>query len=250
MNKLIFIFFSLIFFVNANANVKETFDNGNKAFKAKDYATAALLFDNLIVSGVEDASVYYNLGNAYYKLNNFSGAIFNYEKARKLKPNQEDINNNLQMAYQQMSAIHPEVNMQYEQGFVNTLISKYSPSQWSKGMLICLWAGVFLFVYFLYTKNDKTRRLTLITSSISLVMCIVLLSFTFLRIHNDKAFAFAIVHQIETTSKTEPFHNANTVSILSEGQKVLIIDRNGEWIKVRNNDGEEGWLAKATIKEI
>ena len=37
-------------------------------------------------SGKESAEVYFNLGNAYYKLNRVAPAIYNYEKSLQLKP--------------------------------------------------------------------------------------------------------------------------------------------------------------------
>lgn len=52
----------------------------------------------LVKEGLVSYKLFYNLGNAYYKNNQIGKAIYNYELAHKLMPNNEDIKTNLQIA--------------------------------------------------------------------------------------------------------------------------------------------------------
>ena len=52
----------------------------------------------VIGRGYESWELYYNLGNAFYKNRQIGPAILNYEKARKLAPNNEDVLFNLELA--------------------------------------------------------------------------------------------------------------------------------------------------------
>ena len=50
--------------------------------------------------------------------------------------------------------------------------------------------------------------------------------------------------------KSDPAYSAGDVYALAAGQKLRIIDRSGEWMKVRNGIGQEGWIASKNVKEI
>ena len=63
----------------------------NKVYSEGDYHVAINLYEEVINSGLESAELYYNLGNSYYKVNLIPAAILNYEKAKKLKPNDWNI---------------------------------------------------------------------------------------------------------------------------------------------------------------
>ena len=61
------------------------------------YNEAADLYQQIIETGYESAEVYYNLGNSYYKMSDLPNAILNYERAKLLAPNDEDIAFNLEL---------------------------------------------------------------------------------------------------------------------------------------------------------
>ncbi|MCB0296035.1 MAG: tetratricopeptide repeat protein, partial [Calditrichaeota bacterium] len=55
-------------------------------------------YRKIVDSGFEASQVYYNMGNCYYKQDRTGLAVLYYEKARKLNPNDREINENLQLA--------------------------------------------------------------------------------------------------------------------------------------------------------
>ncbi|HDI51048.1 MAG TPA: tetratricopeptide repeat protein, partial [Bacteroidetes bacterium] len=57
------------------------FQQGNEFYKAGDYEKAARAYEQILQMGYESAAIYYNLGNAYFKLHQNSRAILNYERA-------------------------------------------------------------------------------------------------------------------------------------------------------------------------
>ena len=50
----------------------------DSAYATADYATAIHIYEQLLATEGEAASVYYNLGNAYYKSNDIAHSILNY----------------------------------------------------------------------------------------------------------------------------------------------------------------------------
>ena len=62
------------------------------------FAEAAEQYENLVSQGVRDGSVWYNLGNAYFKSGRLGLAILNYERALAQMPGDADTKANLEFA--------------------------------------------------------------------------------------------------------------------------------------------------------
>ena len=62
------------------------FDAANAAYADGRYEEAAAGYEALLAEG-ENATLYYNLGNARFKQGELAQAILNYERALRLKPN-------------------------------------------------------------------------------------------------------------------------------------------------------------------
>ena len=91
----IFLLFTCCFFAIPVEAVTKT--EADKAYQEKKYQQAIKDYESLLHSGVS-ASLYYNLGNAYYRTGNITKAILNYERAALLEPGNSDIRFNLQFA--------------------------------------------------------------------------------------------------------------------------------------------------------
>src|SRR5207245_9048665 len=78
--------------------VNEAFKKGNDAYYRGDYATAIDAYEKVAGVGVVNEGLYYNLGNSYYRAGRLGPAIYNYERALSLDPDQEDAAYNLRIA--------------------------------------------------------------------------------------------------------------------------------------------------------
>ncbi len=70
----------------------------NERYERREYAEAAQQYEALIARGYGDASVYFNLGNAYLESGDLGRAILSYLRARELAPRDSDIRTNLDLA--------------------------------------------------------------------------------------------------------------------------------------------------------
>ena len=70
----------------------------NDLYSSKQYKKAVDIYETLIAQGIENGFLHYNLGNAYFRLNNLGAAIFNYNQAKKLIPRFEDLEANFRYA--------------------------------------------------------------------------------------------------------------------------------------------------------
>ena len=76
---IIFLFISVFSFADDNTILLE---KGNKAYNDKFYQEAINNYLNVIKNGLESPSLYYNLGNAYFKKEEYAAAILYFEKAK------------------------------------------------------------------------------------------------------------------------------------------------------------------------
>jgi len=93
------------FFCNAEAGEgkwEEVFFEANRAYKEGRFNDAVEGYRQLIRSDHCGGHVFYNLGNAYFRLNQLGKAILNYERARVLLPRDADLIFNLHHARDQV----------------------------------------------------------------------------------------------------------------------------------------------------
>jgi len=63
------------------------------------YRKAAMHFDRIVRDGdVHNGKLYYNIGNAYFRMNDVGRAILNYRRAEQYIPNDPNLHQNLQYA--------------------------------------------------------------------------------------------------------------------------------------------------------
>lgn len=64
----------------------------------RSYQQAMAGYEQLIASGVHNARLYYNLGNAYFRLNDLGHAILSYRRGLRLEPGNRQLQANLSYA--------------------------------------------------------------------------------------------------------------------------------------------------------
>ncbi len=225
----------------------ELFSNANQSYKSKEFQQAADDYEKIIAEGNISAEVYYNLGNCYYKLNNVSKSILAFERARKLSPNDEDINHNLAIArLKATDKIQPVPELDVIVWW-NSFTSFYSSNEWSLFALTFIWLSVFAFAIYLFMARKKT--FSWITGAF---LFISFLFFT-LALHQKKEEQhsnLAILIVSSSYVKSSPDANGGDLFMIHEGCKLEVLDQVGEWKKIRLEDGKVGWLEEGNFEMI
>jgi tetratricopeptide (TPR) repeat protein len=248
MRWLLFIFALLL--TTCYAGQEESlFQQGVQAFQNGNYADAIAHFENAAKQGQVSASLYYNLGNAYYKTDEIGRAMLNYERARRLAPNDADIDFNLQVAQLRVvdKIAFPETD--YLSKVFRSFKNMLTLPQWTLVAIILYVLLAALLIIRLLVKNT----LSLIARHAVLPVLIVLIVASFflgLRIHEDMTIKEAIILEKTVAVLSGPLADATEVFALHEGVKVRIMDRSGEYVRIRLSDGKDGWVAGRTLETI
>jgi tetratricopeptide (TPR) repeat protein len=224
------------------------FEQGNKLYNEGNYEEAIVKYESILNNGKHSAELYFNLGNAHYKLNHIAPSIYNYEKALLLKPNDQEIKNNIGFA---RNMTIDDVEAISEVGFskfVKNASKTMSFEQWgiSAIALVVLFVVLFLTYYFAYSSGRK--RLAFIGSMVTLILSFIALAFAYHNYGLMETNRPAIVFAEETQVKSEPNLRSNEAFVLHEGTKVQVLDTLNNWKKIKLADGKTGWIPQDDIK--
>ena len=248
MKKLILLSFSfLLLLPNGLLAQKELFEEANRAYQGEDFPKAITLYDSILQSGKQNAALYYNLGNAYFKEGNIGQSILYYEKALKLKPQDEEVQNNLEIARQKTIDRFEEVPENLFQASRLAIISLLSPDNWARLALFAFLLATLGFALYLFSQYLRLGFITIVSGlSITLFALIMAWSHQNYLTNNQGV----ILLKDSSYVKSGPSESADDVFILHEGTKALRLEQFENWSKIKLPDGKLGWLPTEEIAVI
>lgn len=234
----------------AQATAAVTKADADSAYARQQYQQAIKCYERLLNGGV-NADIYYNLGNAYYRTDDFTHAVLNYERALLLNPGDKDIRLNLQLARSKtIDKITPESEMFFVTWY-RSLTNLMSVDGWATTALVCLALAIALFLLYLFSDAIWRRKVGFFGSLLMIVLFVLSNVFAFQQNKILSERAGAIVMSGAAPVKSTPAVNGTDLFILHEGTRVDITEEfSHQWMKVRVADGKEGWIAAKDIERI
>jgi tetratricopeptide (TPR) repeat protein len=226
----------------------ERFEQANALYNDAKYAEAIDMYESILDTDVHSAELYFNLGNAHYKLNNIAPSIYYYEKALILDPNDKDIKNNLAFAQNMtIDAIDKVPDVGFSR-IVKTIVNTASADTWAKIAIVgvFIFVGLFLLYHFAYATTRK--RIAFIVSVIGMALALFALTMAFQKQRLEKNDNPAIVFAQESRVKTDPNKTSEEVFRLHEGTKVQVLEPYEDWYKIQLSDKSTGWIPSTDIK--
>jgi len=247
MKKLIIVLLVATSFFG-NAQNDALFKKAAEAYNQGNYEVAVQDYLQIIENKQHSASVYYNLGNAYYKLNQVAPSIYYFEKALLLKPNDSEIKNNLSYAQKMaLDAVEtvPETGMSR---LYNTVVSFMSFDQWGVTAIVLMLLFIIGYITFYYSRYATYKRIAFIGSLIALFLSCIAVIIGYMQYTDFNDDQPAIVFAEAVTVQAEPNERNQAVFKLHEGAKVNVLESFNNWNKIELADGKTGWLSKESIK--
>lgn len=219
-------------------------------YAAEHYQQAAKQYETLLKDGVS-ADLYYNLGNCYYRMDDMTQAVLNYERALLLSPGDRDIRLNLQMARSKtIDKIVPESEMFFVTWY-HSLVNLMSVDGWARTAILSLILVIILALAYLFSDRIWLRKVGFFGGFFLLFVFLFSNLFAYQQqqvlIHRSGA----IIIRSAVNIKSTPAQNGTDLFILHEGTKVTITDDSmKDWREIRVADGKEGWLQTKDIEVI
>ncbi len=233
--------------LSADAGTKAAAD---EAYRQEKYQEAARQYEQLLEKGVS-AELYYNLGNAYYRMDNITKAVLNYERALLLSPGDKDIRFNLQMARSKtIDKITPESEMFFVTWY-RSCVNLMSVDAWAVLALVTLVLVIILSLIYLFANTIWLRKVGFFGGFLMLFLFLVsnLFAWEQKRVLQNRTGAIVIKSAVNV--KSTPSASGTDLFILHEGTKVTITDSSmRDWIEIRVADGKTGWLECSQVEKI
>lgn len=229
---------------------REWLEEANKAYSEGDYATAIEKYTQIIDSGYVAAGVYYNLGNAYFRVHRLADAILYYERAKRLSPSDQDILFNLELAGSYVKDNIEELPRPFFLRWYFAVVRALPPAVWGWISLGTFVITFLFFSLFLYLHRPGIKRWSLRLALVMLLFSVF--SLVFAREHYRLMYVKqkAVIYQPTVTVKSTPDESGTDLFILHEGTRVTVEDEMGEWHEIRISDGNKGWVPAESIRVI
>ena len=245
--------FLILFILSCNASAfgytDSTFYDSNQLFKEARYSEAIDSYKSILGQKISHATLYYNIGNCYYRMDSLAQAILFYEKAYLHAPNDNDIKYNITIANQKLiddiKAVPDFIFVNWFKSF-NSLLSE---SQWAGLLLFLLYLTFVILVIFLFS-NQLSIKLTLIKVCLFIVPLFFISLVFLLYSSSDRRFSYGVLLNSNAYVKSSPSESSSDYFIIHEGVKFEIIDQLNDWCRIELADGKDGWILNDTFKKI
>ena len=224
---------------------------GNSAYLEGDFEAAIRHYET-VAKAWTSFELEYNLGVAHYKSGRIGPSILHFERARRIRPSDDDLQANLLLA---RAAVVDRIEPMPEIALGplwRELTAEHRLPGWTWSSL-ALWLLAFV-SYFLRMRSDElaTRRtLTIVAPTLALLA--LMLGFmsrsTFQRSKSDDG-AVIMSPRVEVMSSPAGQGDASKLFVLHEGTVVEVLRTEGDWLQIKLVNGNAGWVPSPSIAAI
>lgn len=227
-----------------------TKENADAEYKKGNYQQAIRDYEELLKKG-PSVELYYNLGNSYYRTDNITRAVLNYERALLLSPGDDDIRFNLQMARSKtIDKITPKSEMFFVTWY-KSLVNFTSVDGWARTAVVCIAIALILVLCYLFGNKVLLRKIGFYGAVAFIALFILSNVFAYEQRKVLTSRTGAIVISPSASLRKTPVASAESSTIIHEGSRVEIIDDTmKDWKYVELEDGREGWIQTSQMERI
>ena len=234
--------------VGRASDVKTAFEEGNAFYEQRDFESAIRVYESIVHGGAESATLYYNLGNAYFKSGDIGHAVLNYLRAQRLNPSDEDIVHNLEFARRLTRVDMEGVQLNPITSFIESVVDSYR-------LKLLAWLSSVLFVLFmlaLVVRYGIGLRLTALRIG-TMVLAVLLVGsagLTTFKYRIDYLTSRVVIIAEEAPVRNGPTENADIEFQGAPGLVAEIVRRSGDYYNVLFENKRRGWIKRDLVAEV
>lgn len=218
----------------AYAKQDPAFTKANQNYSDGHFQEAVDGYQSLIKSGQWSANLFYNLGNAWFRLGNFGEAILNYERAVALDPHHPEAAANLALVRDEARAL------ELKQNGLERYIEAGTSAQYSIAASIAFWFALFGAGRILFSRRRSFALISLIVFSTVVLAGAVCALYSLETGSKGRALAIVTGKKIEARLATAD--NSNSVLVLPPGSEIKILSQRGDWLYAELPNDLRGWI--------
>jgi tetratricopeptide (TPR) repeat protein len=230
----------------------ELFQQADEEYAHQRYDVAIARYEELVARGARHESVFYNLGNAYFRNGNLGKAILNYERALLREPTLEDARFNLEVARETVAAKWGKDSVAgAQQDPLWVRVVHWLPLRalvWVFLILDLAFFAVLLAMRFLANGFLRTGLgvANLFVGAAGLVLGVLLAG----QLYYRSFVRVAVVTANEVVTRDGPDDTRREMFKLHAGHRVVLLKESLGWVRVRLANRVEVWAPKQAVEEI
>ncbi|MHC5201136.1 tetratricopeptide repeat protein [Myroides sp. LJL119] len=241
---------SIVGFANDTNQLQIDFEKANELYTKEHYDKAVTAYLDLIQKVDNSSQLYFNLANSYYKIKDNVNAVYYYEKALALAPEDKHIQTNLDYARANLQDDIVVVTKYTNQDIIHQSLKGLTIDQWAYLITAFTISLCVCFAIYYFSKKTLIKRL----SFSFILLCVLGIGGSSYAAIFESNYSSeqpkAIVFNKEVDLKQHPRSNSETLLQIHKGTKVYILEQKSLWVLVRLDNQEQGWILKSSIKEI
>ena len=213
------------------------FVDGTRAYQAEAYQAAVEKFESVAGSGVKNPDLFYNLGNAYLKTGDLGRAVLWYERARRLSPNDPDLQFNMDYALTRIKdrserAFNVSDVLFFWKGLISLKWLQYGAI--ASSLFFFVWAGA---------RRIFRKR---VFSGPGILLTVLLVSFIAasglenFRLNSDRR---AVILSDSVAVRSGTMATATPLFDLHAGTRVRVMEIKAHHLKIWFAKGKVGWVS-------
>ncbi|HEX7516276.1 MAG TPA: tetratricopeptide repeat protein [Chthoniobacterales bacterium] len=219
---------------SVRADQNPAFVKANQDYSEGHFQEAVDGYQNLVSAGQRRANLFYNLGNAWFRLGNFGEAILNYERARALDPHHPEAAANLALVRDEARALELKRNG------LDRYIEAGTSTQYSIAASIAFWFVLFGAARLFLLHRRSAALVSLIIFSIVVFAGAVFALYSLETGSQGRDLAIVTGKNIEARLATAD--NANSVLALPLGSEIKVLSQRGDWLYAALPNDLRGWI--------
>lgn len=224
---------------------------GVQAYTEGQWTEASRVWGELVSAGMVSAELYTNLGDAFFKNEDYAHAILYYERALKLDPSFSDARYNLRFAGHRIQDRIEAVPEFFLVSWMRSVGWKLSSNAWAVLFLVLFAGALAMLLLFLLGRSAGGRKAGFFIGIVLLLLSLGALGFASWQKKDFENSNAAIVMSPVVSVKSAPGGGGGKdLFILHEGTKVFVFDSVAEWLNIELSDGRQGWVKAENVEKI
>jgi len=232
----VFVFAGRVFAADVNAE----FNAANRLYAEGKFAAAAGAYEKILQTGAVSPALWFNCGNAAYKLGQMGRAIAAYRRAELLAPRDDEVRANLDFVRKQVEG--PTLRESRWEDWLGTL----TLNEWALLAAVTFWLTFILFAVRQLRSAWRSRLRSLTAAAVALTILSGAGLGAATAIHFSQP--TAVVVAAEATARSGPFTEAQDAFKVHDGAELAVLNRRDNWLQVSDGAGRIGWLSSKQVE--
>lgn len=228
-------------------SLSSVFAGANKSYAAGDYAGAEKLYRRILDAGVENGTLYYNLGNVCFKQKRIGAAIYYWEKAGQLLPRDADVRANLELANLYVVDRIEEKPAPLPVRSLKSAVNLFTAEQESWVVLGLFGAANLLIAVYITARRPSVALKALLSACVVGLLTLACAASLAWKVYESKSARNGVVIAEKVEIRSGPGTDNITVFTIHEGIVLRVHSQVSGWYQVSLPNGWSGWLPATTV---